>query len=142
MNHTGTSRGTTTTTTSSSSCTTSSSSTTTTTTTNDQDLQELYMITIGSRPSQLVLRQMSDWVQLTSMDVLQYALEEAACAPAPSWRYALAILRDCQGLHVTAKPGQSIRVAVETARGYRYYQQSQRRRLQFSDDETITPYYE
>mgnify|MGYP003485357424 CR=1 FL=1 len=105
-------------------------------------LPQLYEEAFGSFPSRLVLRQMFDWVELTSLDVLRYALQEAACAPAPSWRYALAILRDCNGLHVTAKPGQSLRIAVETARGARIYEERKRKRLIYSDDETRLPWEE
>lgn len=146
MFSTGTGRRTTTTTSTRSTSTTSSGSSGTTSTTSsnkaraDQELFEMYHEAFGIKPSRLVLQQMYDWMQETSIDVLQYALMEAACAPSPSWRYALAILRDCQGLHVMAKPGQSLRQAVEIARGMRCYQQSQRRRYLYSDDETRMPY--
>lgn len=105
-------------------------------------LPQLYEDAFRAYPSRMILRQMYDWAQLTSLDVLRYAIEEAACAPAPSWRYALAILRDCNGLHVEVKPGQSLRIAVETARGFRDYQQQRRRKMIVTDDETRMPWEE
>lgn len=105
-------------------------------------LPQLYEEAFGSYPTKLILRQMYEWIQLTSLDVLRYALEEAACAPVPTWRYALAILRDCNGLHVTVAPGQSLRIAVETARGARIRAETKRKRLLYSDDETRMPWEE
>lgn len=135
---------TTTRTTTRTSSTTTSSSSTSTSTSKEKHLfflSNLYKDAFLTNPSKIVLNQMQIWEQRTSVDVLRYALEEAACAPVPSWRYAMAILRSCDGIHVTVGPGQSLRDAIELARGWQDYQERRNSRMMaYSDDETQMPY--
>lgn len=135
---------TTTRTTTRTSSTTTSSSSTSTSTSKEKHLfflSNLYKDAFLVKPSKIVLNQMQIWEQRTSVDVLRYALEEAACAPVPSWRYAMAILRSCDGIHVTVGPGQSLRDAIELARGWQDYQERRNSRMMaYSDDETQIPY--
>ena len=135
---------TTTRTTTRTSSTTTGSSSTSTSTSKEKHLfflSNLYKDAFLAKPSKIVLNQMQIWEQRTSVDVLRYALEEAACAPVPSWRYAMAILRSCDGIHVTVAPGQSLRDAIELARGWQDYQERRNSRMMaYSDDETQMPY--
>lgn len=134
---------TTTRTTSSRNRTTSTTSSTSTSSTSIDEavLISLYKDALGLVPSRFVVNQMITLVQGSCMDVLRYALQEAAMAPYPSWRYAAAIMRSCQGINVTVAPGQHLGEAIETARGWKIYQERRRLRLlNQQDDETAMPY--
>lgn len=134
---------TTTRTTSSRTRTTSTTSSTSTSSTSIDEavLISLYKDALGLAPSRFVVNQMITLVQGSCLDVLRYALQEAAMAPYPSWRYAAAIMRSCQGINVTVAPGQRLGEAIETARGWKIYQERRRLRLlNQQDDETAMPY--
>lgn len=131
-----------TTTRTSTSTTTRSSTSSTSSTSIDEELYiSLYKEALNAVPSRVVVNQMRVMVQQSCVDVLRYALQEAACAPFPSWRYALAIMRSCSGIRITVAPGQSLRDAVEIARGWKEHQERRRlRQLHMQDDETQLPY--
>lgn len=118
------------------------SSTSTSSTSIDEAVMiSLYKDALGLVPSKVVVNQMVTLVQGSCMDVLRYALQEAAMAPYPSWRYAAAIMRSCQGINVTVAPGQHLGEAIENARGWKIYQDRRRLRLlNQQDDETAMTY--
>ena len=129
--------------TSTNSSTNSSSSTrtrtTTTTTTNStrDDLVDMFQESIGIIPPALVVSEMEEWLVKVGYDTLRYALHETACAPRPSWRYASAILRRCEGIKVVHRPGVTSREAVELGRAGL---ELRRHRARMTDDETMMPY--
>lgn len=125
----------------SSTSTTSSRSTSSTSSIGEEVLISLYQEALNAMPSRVVINQMRLLCQQSCLDVLRYALQEAAMAPYPSWRYAMAIMRSCAGIRVTVNPGQDLSEAIETARGWKAYQDRRRyRQAQSSDDETRMPY--
>lgn len=137
------------TTSSSSSGGSSSTSTTTTTTTTKAFLVNLYQDAFGHRPTPLIVRQLEDWILQVGPVVVEYAITEAAIAPTPSWRYALAILRNCEGIYIKERnPNRSLRMEVDIHRSWRDLQRRKRapspigarRPTHFSDDETQMPY--
>ena len=50
-----------------------------------------------------ILTQLRYWLELTSDEVMTYAIHQTGMAPRPSWRYMLAILSRCQRQGVTAR---------------------------------------
>lgn len=50
-----------------------------------------------------ILAQLRYWLELTSDEVMTYAIHQTGMAPRPSWRYMLAILSRCQRQGVTAR---------------------------------------
>ena len=50
-----------------------------------------------------ILAQLRYWLELTSDEVMTYAIHQTGMAPRPSWRYMLAILGRCQRQGVTAR---------------------------------------
>lgn len=127
----------------SSSSSSSSGSSTTTTTVEDyqillrnhvEQLRQLYAETLGSEMSAANLRQLLLSVSRgTPWQYYQYALEETALAPAPSWRYTLAIVRrliaeeapadNVRGSQQKPPQGRSRRILSEqdyTQREYRH----------------------
>lgn len=107
-----------TTTISSSSSSSSSSSIyiSTSATCRSENLWITYRDCIGEKPSPMILRAMCTWCERVGYEVLEYALMETAAAPRPSWRYAQAILRQCEGLRIEKRPGETIYQAIKRAR--------------------------
>lgn len=128
----------TTTTTGSRRTTTTTSRSSTSTTNSTREASELYLYCLGQKPTPLVQSQLQEWSDKVGITVLRYALEEAASAPRPSWRYALAILRSCEGIKLPAhREGLSDREAIEVGRAM--LQTRRQRTAMSNDDETYLP---
>lgn len=127
-------------TTTSSSRTRTSTTRTTTSTSNSTKarLLEYYQVCLGIAPPSFVASQIEEWLAIVGEEVIRYALEETACAPRPSWRYAMAIIRSCEGIHIppAREPGITIRERIEIGRSMLQYRQ----RRQTTDDSTQMPY--
>ena len=97
---------------------------------------------LGVAPSTFVASQMEEWAGIVGEEVIRYALEEAACAPRPSWRYAMAIIRSCEGIHIppAREPGITIRERIEIGRSMLQYRTQHQPARRYSDDETTMPY--
>lgn len=128
---------TTTRTSSSTTRTTTSPSTTSTTNSTRERLFEAYKDCLGVDPPGFVASQIIDWAAVVGEEVILYALQEAACAPRPSWRYALAIIRSCEGIRIppAREPGMTLRDRIEIGRSMLQY----RKRRAQSDDSTELP---
>ena len=55
-----------------------------------------------------ILTQLRYWLELTSDEVMTYAIHQTGMAPRPSWRYMLAILSRCQRQGVTARQAAAV----------------------------------
>ena len=119
--------------------TSSSTTRTTTSTTNStrERLFEAYKDCLGVDPPRFVASQIIDWAAVVGEEIILYALQEAACAPRPSWRYALAIIRSCEGIRIppAREPGVTLRDRIEIGRSILQY----RKRRAQSDDSTELP---
>lgn len=72
---------------------------------------------IGNKPTPAILHAMCTWVDKVGYDVVRYALNEAAAAPRPSWRYAQAVLKSCEGIKVRRyDPNEPIFDAIRRAK--------------------------
>lgn len=66
-----------------------------------EKLRLLYEESIGHRMTGAILRQLLlSLIEGTPAEYYQYALEETACAPLPSWRYTMAIVKRLQAQRV------------------------------------------
>lgn len=63
-----------------------------------KEIKQLYHDAIGSYPTVIICKAIIKDIegQVYSMEQLEYALQETAFAPRPSWAYAAAILRRLQ----------------------------------------------
>lgn len=76
--------------------TTSTTTRTSSTTRAREDFERMINLAIeclGINPTPWILRQISEWIEATSPDLTEYAITQAAMAPAPSMRYAAAIIK-------------------------------------------------
>ena len=66
-----------------------------------EKLRLLYEESIGRQMTGAILRQLLlSLIEGTPAEYYQYALEETACAPLPSWRYTMAIVKRLQAQRV------------------------------------------
>lgn len=118
----------------------SSASSTSSTSSTRAQLEALFEYTLGQRPSAFVTDELIEWEATTGMDVIRYALQEAAAAPRPSWKYARAILQRCKGIQLPApRPGLTLTQRIEIGRGAL---DRKRKRDLATDDSTILPFAE